>query len=427
MLENKNSTLPLAQGTPVNVFGYGSRDTVYGGSGSGGGDSSNNVTVAQGLENAGFSVNPDLVQFYDDHFVERTGVGYTGNNFDINEPPLSEYSDELIEGAKEYSDVAIFVVSRLGGEGAELPMDMTPGSGDTEGTTSGAAGVVGAQGGDAGKHYLELQSVEQEVLNMVEENFGTVIVLINSTNAMELGFLEDDAVDAALWIGCLGSTGANAVGQVLSGEVNPSGRTTDTFAYAVESAPSFYSIGDFDYTNVTYVNTSPIASSSEPDTYHYVDYIEGIYVGYRFYETRWIDNETGECDEAAYQAAVQYPFGYGLSYTTFDQKIEDFTDDGTTITMKVQVTNTGSTAGKTVVQVYDTPPYTVGGIEKSHVNLMAFTKTSLLEPGASETVELSFTHEDMASYDYSGIKAAGGAYVLEAGDYQIKLMNTLTM
>lgn len=413
LLENKNNTLPLEQGIAVNVFGYGSRDTVYGGTGSGSGDSSNNVTIAQGLENAGFQVNPELVSFYDEHYVERTGVGYTGSNFDINETPLSEYPDTLIENAKAYSDVAIFVVSRFGGEGADLPMDMSPS--ETEIGSSGAADSIGVKGGDPGKHYLELQNSEIEILNMVKENFDRVIVLVNSTNAMELGWLEDEGVDAALWVGCLGSTGADAIGQILSGEVNPSGRTSDTFAYAVESAPSYYSIGGYDYTNVQYANTSPIASSSEPDDYHYVDYVEGIYVGYRYYETAAAD---GFID---YAATVQYPFGYGLSYTTFSQEIAGFRNDGQTVSMDVTVTNTGSVAGKDVVQAYYTPPYTPGGIEKSAVVLADFAKTGLIQPGESESVTLSWAVEDMASYDYTGVKASGGAWVLEAGDYVVSL------
>ncbi|MGI5930028.1 glycoside hydrolase family 3 N-terminal domain-containing protein [Pseudoflavonifractor sp.] len=415
LLDNKNSALPLAQGSKVNLFGYGSRDTVYGGSGSGSGDESNNVTMAQGLTNAGFEVNQELVDFYDAHFVERTGVGYTGNNFDINEPPVSEYSQELLDNAKAFSDVALVVISRLGGEGADLPLDMTPS--ESEVGSSGAATSVGVQGGDPGKHYLELQQVEIDMLNMVKENFGTVVVLINSANTMELGFLEEDDVDAALWLGCLGSTGCNALGQVLSGGVNPSGRTTSTFAYAVESAPSYYSFGDYDYTNVTYTNTSPISANTEPDAYHYVDYVEGIYVGYRYYETAAADGFIN------YDETVQYPFGYGLSYTTFTQEIADFRDDGTTIAMDVTVTNTGDAAGKDVVQVYYTAPYTPGGIEKSHVVLVGFGKTGTLQPGESETITISFTYEDMASYDYTGVKAQGGAYVLEQGEYEIKLMN----
>ena len=415
LLDNKNGALPLAQGSKVNLFGYGSRDTVYGGSGSGSGDESNNVTMAQGLTNAGFEVNQELVAFYNEHFVERTGVGYTGNNFDINEPPVSEYSQELLDNAKAFSDVALVVISRLGGEGADLPLDMTPSESETG--SSGAATSVGVKGGDSGKHYLELQQVEMDMLNMVKENFGTVVVLVNSANTMELGFLEEDDVDAALWLGCLGSTGCNALGQILSGAVNPSGRTTNTFAYAVESAPSYYSFGDYDYTNVTYTNTSPISANTEPDAYHYVDYVEGIYVGYRYYETAAAD---GFID---YDETVQYPFGYGLSYTAFTQEIADFRDDGTTIAMDVTVTNTGDAAGKDVVQVYYTAPYTPGGIEKSHVVLAGFSKTGTLQPGESETVTISFTYEDMASYDYTGVKAQGGAYVLEQGEYEIKLMN----
>ena len=168
----------------------------------------------------------------------------------------------------------------------------------------------------------------------------------------------------------------------------------------------------------------PVKGFSNPavfdeDHYMYVDYAEGIYIGYRYYETRWVDNETGECDEEAYHAAVQYPFGYGLSYTDFTQEIEDFEDDGENIIMKVKVTNTGDTAGKDVVQVYYTAPYYVGGIEKSHVNLINYGKTELLQPGESDTIEISFKYEDMASYDYE----ENCSYVLEHGKYEIKLMN----
>lgn len=416
LLDNKSGALPLQPGIAVNLFGYGSRDTVYGGTGSGSGSSTGNVTIAEGLKNAGFSINEELVQFYDDHYVTRVGVGFTGSNFDINETPVSEYSDELIDNAKKFSDVAVFVISRFGGEGADLPMEMDPDRVETR-MASGALVETQIKGGDKGKHYLELQSREIEVLDMVKENFGTVIVLVNSTNAMELGFLEDSGIDAALWVGCLGSTGANAIGTVLSGAVNPSGRTSDTFAYDVESAPSYYSLGLYDYPNVTYVNTNLIGNSKEPDVFHYVDYIEGIYVGYRYYETAAEDGFIN------YEKAVQYPFGYGLSYTEFTQEIANFQNDGATITMDVTVTNTGSAAGKEVVQVYFSAPYTPGGIEKSHVVLADFTKTGVIEPGQSETVTPTFAVEDMASYDYTGVKADGGAYVLEAGDYQINLQN----
>ncbi len=413
LLENKGNALPLQSGIPVNLFGYGSRDTVYGGSGSGAGDSTNNVTIAKGLENAGFQVNADLVKFYDERFVPRTGVGFTGNNFDINEPPVSEYSDALIQGAKDFSDVAIFVISRLGGEGADLPMDM----GGTVSALGGEQSSAAVKGGDPGKHYLELQQTEIDVLEMVKKNFDTVIVLVNSTNAMELGWLEDEAIDAALWVGCLGSTGADAVGEVLAGKVNPSGRTTGTFAYNLESAPTYYSIGAYNYTNVEYVNTNPIATSHDPDAYHYVDYLEGIYVGYRYYETAAAD---GFID---YDETVQYPFGYGLSYTSFTQEITDFQNNDSVITMEVKITNTGDVAGRDVAQVYVSAPYTPGGIEKSHVVLADFTKTNVIEAGQSETITLTFPLDSVASFDYTGVKADGGAYVLEAGDYQINLQN----
>ena len=182
LLENRDGALPLDRGTRVNLFGYGSRDTVYGGSGSGSGDSSGNVTMVQGLRNAGFEVNQELADFYDARFKERTGVGYTGNNFDINEPPVGEYSAELLGNARDFSDVALVVISRLGGEGADLPMEM--GQAESEVGTSGSATSIGVQGGDAGKHYLELQQVEIEMLDMVKENFATVVVLLNCANAM---------------------------------------------------------------------------------------------------------------------------------------------------------------------------------------------------------------------------------------------------
>ena len=286
--------------------------------------------------------------------------------------------------------MAIVTISRVGGEGGDLPQDMY---------------AAGYSKTDDGRHYLELTQDEEDLLALIKaQGFSKVIVLVNSSNAMELGFLEDDSIDAALWIGSLGSTGFNAVGEILSGKVNPSGRLSDTYAYDLTTAPAYWNAGDFTYANLKH---------------HYVEYAEGIYVGYRFYETRYVDNTTGVCDEAAYAKAVQYPFGYGLSYTTFEQSIADYKSTDSAIEMTVEVKNTGAVAGKDVVQVYYTAPYTIGGIEKSHVVLAGFAKTSLLEPGASEKVTITFAPEDMASYDETGAKA----YVLEAGTYQIKLMN----
>ena len=391
LLKDQNNALPLAEGTAVNLFGYGSVDPIYGGSGSGASDTSSNIDLVTGLTNAGFTVNQELVDFYKKSGVSRAAQkGFEGSNFTPAEVPAAQYTDTLLQNAKAFSDVAIVTISRVGGEGGDLPQDMY---------------AAGYSKTDDGRHYLELTQDEEDLLALIKaQGFGKVIVLINSSNAMELGFLEDDSIDAALWIGSLGSTGFNAVGEILSGKVNPSGRLSDTYAYDLTTAPAYWNAGDFTYSNLNH---------------HYVEYAEGIYVGYRFYETRYVDNTTGVCDEAAYAKAVQYPFGYGLSYTTFEQSIADYKTTDSAIEMTVEVKNTGAMAGKDVVQVYYTAPYTIGGIEKSHVVLAGFAKTSLLQPGASEKVTVTFAPEDMASYDETGAKA----YVLEAGTYQIKLMN----
>jgi len=390
LLETGENALPLDSGAKVNLFGYATVSPLYGGTGSGASDTSANVDLVQGLTNAGLEVNQELVNFYKSSGVKRESqTGFTGSDFTPAEVPAAQYSDALLENAKAFSDTAVVMFSRIGGEGGDLPMDMA------------AAGY--SQAGGA-RSYLELTQDEEELLALVKsQGFGRIIVLINSSHAMELGFLED-GVDAALWIGGPGSRGMDAVGQVLAGTVNPSGRLPDTYAYDHTTAPAYWNAGSFTYSNL--------------DKRNYVEYVEGIYVGYRFYETRFINNATGQCDEAAYEKTVQYPFGYGLSYTTFEQSIEDFSADKKTITMKVKVSNTGNVSGKDVAQVYFTAPYTEGGIEKAHVILAAFGKTGLLQPGESETLTLTFAVDDMASYDENG----AGCYVLESGAYQIKLM-----
>lgn len=397
LLENKNNSLPLNDTQLVNVFGIGSVSTVYGGSGSGASDESNNITIQQGLENAGFSLNPELLEIYQDNMPDKSkqnNFNLTGGDYNIYEPNMELFSDEILDNAVDYSEVALVVFSRNGGEGGDLPMDMEE-----------------FQNGTPGKSYLELQEIEEDLLARVTDaGFEKVIVIINSSNAMELGFLEDDAISGSVWIGGPGSTGNNALGSVLSGTVNPSGRLVDTYAYDITTAPAYYNAGDFAYLN----------SKDENNRYEkFLNYNEGIYVGYRYYETRFIDNVTGEIDQAAYDDVVQYPFGYGLSYTSFEQEIlESEVEDGV-INVSVKVTNTGDVAGKEVVQVYFTAPYTEGGIEKSHVVLADFAKTNLLEADESEEIELSFNVDDMASFDYLEEKA----YVLDEGSYEIKLMN----
>lgn len=394
LLEDKDGSLPLPAGAKVNVFGISSVALVYGGAGSGASDETGNTTLADGLAQAGIEVNGELAQFYAERLPQRQDTdifNLQGGSYDIYEPATAEYPDSLISGARSFSDTAIVVFSRGGGEGGDLPFDM-----------------AGYEGGDAGRHYLELQQLEQDLLSLVEGNFEHVIVVINSSNAMELGFLDDERVDAAIWVGGPGATGCTAIGRVLAGEVNPSGRLADTYAYDALEAPATKNAGDFTYT-----------VGGEASKATYVEYAEGIYVGYRYYETRYAD-ASGTIDEAAYAASVQYPFGYGLSYTTFDQRLvsHDEADDGS-VTVSVEVENTGDVAGKDVVQLYCTPPYTEGGIEKPQVELVAFGKTKLLAPGEGQIIELTFSIEDLASFDCTG----AGCYVLEAGDYRIRLMD----
>lgn len=403
LLTNKNSTLPLASGAKINVFGRGGYYATFGGTGSGAGGT-NYVNLYDGLRTAGLQLNEELTAFYAENAKEAVNMGLVGTDFGLYENPASDLSDALIANAKSFSDIAVYVISRVGGEGDDLPMDTSA-----------------YYGGEAGRHYLELNAAEESMLSMLEENFGTVIVVLNSTNAMELGFLEHENVDAAVWTECFGSVGTVALGEILCGAVNPSGKTTDTFAYEVESNPTYYSFGAYDYTNAFYSNGGMMAGTGDAlagaDAYHYVKYNEGIYVGYRYYETAAAD---GFID---YDKTVQFPFGYGLSYTTFTQTLDQVDFDGTTVTATVTVKNDGAVAGKEVVEIYYSAPYTKGGIEKSEVVLGGFAKTGLLAPGQSETVTIRIAVEDMASYDYSGVKAPGGAYVLEAGAYDIRLQS----
>ena len=404
LLENKNHALPLEKNSKVNVFGISSVAITYGGSGSGVADESKNVTLQQGLSNVGIEVNDNLTSFYKERLPkkEQTNIfSLNGGDYNLEEISSEEYSQDVLKQAKEFSETAIVVFSRNGGEGGDLPIDMK-----------------NYKNGNEGRHYLQLQKVEEELLQTVKQNFKKVIVLINSSNAMELGFLKEEGINAALWIGGPGSTGLSGVGKLLVGDVNPSGRLVDTYAYDLRTNPAFYNQGEFNYSNITYEEKN-FKGETETKPYTFVNYNEGIYVGYRYYETRFVNNETGEMDENAYNSVVQYPFGYGLSYTNFKKTIKDMKVSNGKVDVNVEVKNEGNVAGKDVAQIYYTAPYTVGGIEKSHVVLAGFAKTKLLQPGEVENVTISFDRDDMASYDYVNEKA----YVLEKGDYQIKLMN----
>lgn len=417
LLKNEGSTLPLTAGN-LNVFGWASTNPVYGGTGSGAlNDAYHTVTLLEGLENAGFTLNTELSDFYTAYRADRPTIAMGTQDWTLPEPPASTYTDEMMANAKAFSDTALVVISRSGGEGADLPTDMAAvidGSWQ-DGTTSYAGSYTNNSTEYAdfeqGQHYLELSKTERDMLDLVCSNFENVIVVYNGANTMELGFVDEYAqIKSVLWCPGTGQSGFNALGSILAGTVNPSGKTADTFVYDLTATPTWNNFHAFSYTNADeFAAAGFMIKSTTP---RFINYNESIYVGYRFYETAAAE---GVID---YATTVQYPFGYGLSYTSFRQTMSDLTVDGEgNISLDVTVTNTGSVAGKDVVEVYYNPPYTNGGIEKSTANLIAFDKTEMLEPGASETITITFKAEDMASYDADVNKA----YVLEAGDYIISI------
>ena len=419
LLKNDDKQLPLAEGSKVNVFGWSSTNPIYGGTGSGAlSDAYPTVDFLTGLTDAGIEYNQDLVDFYKGWRDARPTVGMMGQDWTIPEPKVSEYGN-LISDAKSYSDTAIFFIARSGGEGADLP---TSYDGEDTFSTEGMFGASGVRYSDqkddldASKSYLELSNREQALLDEVTANFDKVIVVVNSANAMELGFVNDySQIKSVLYCPGTGQTGFDGLGEIIAGQVNPSGKTADTFVADLFATPTANNFGDFDYTNMEEFGVDNMFAEGGKAYPTFVNYVEGIYVGYKFYETAAAEAENGF--EFDYDSAVVYPFGYGLSYTTFKQEMGPVTNDGKTVSFDVTVTNTGDVAGKDVVEVYYNPPYTNGGIEKAAANLIQFAKTATLEPGASETVSISFALEDMASYDTYG----KGCYVLEAGDYEISI------
>lgn len=385
-------------------------DSEYGGSGSGGFDTSNNKNLYESLNDAGFVTNQTLKNFYES---SQSGPVRTANSSDLDngdnqkiataETPQSKYTDAVRNSYADYSDAALVVITRIGGEGFDLPRYQ----GDSEGAVS------------LDSHYLELDQNEIDLLTAVTDGtFKRVVVVFNTPSSFEATFLKDsayaafaDKIDAAVWIGFTGSNGITALGEILNGDVNPSGRLVDTWAADFTKNPSFVNFGTGCLPDTT--------DKYDGGMYYSVDYEEGIYVGYRYYETR------GETDgEDWYNANVVYPFGYGLSYTTFDWTVGDASASeielGATITVPVTVKNTGSVAGKEVVQLYASAPYTLGGIEKAHKVLVGFAKTKLLQPGESETVTVSFDPYSAASYDYRDANSNGfSGYELEAGEYTL--------
>ena len=404
LLKNDDGSLPLKQGSSINVFGWAGTNPIYGGSGAGAlNDLYEKVSLIDGLTNAGFNVNKDLQEFYQKYDKQR---GTYGQDWTLPEPAVSTYDVSLLDGAQKFSDTAVVVLARMGGEGADLPSDMSQAQ-----YTDNSEEYKDFSEGES---YLHISKTEQNLLDMVCERFFNVIVVYDGLNPMEMGFLNDyEQIKSAIWCAGPGQTGFNALGRILSGETNSSAKIPDTIVYDQTSTPWWNNVGDFKYTNMDEFmvdENDPYMGGAVPT---FVNYVEGIYVGYRFYETA---SDEGAID---YDSVVQFPFGYGLSYTQFEQKMGAVSYDDGKISFDVTVTNTGEKAGKDVVEVYYNPPYTDGGIEKSSKNLVAFEKTDTLEPGASQTVKIEFDDDDMASYDQDGAKA----YVLEKGDYNISIQS----
>lgn len=401
VLLDNDGTLPMAKNSKLNVFGWASTNPCYGGTGSGAlSDAYPTVTLLEGLKNAGFELNTELSDFYTSYRADRPEVGMFAQDWTLPEPEAAQYTDEMMNNAKAFSDTAMVVITRVGGEGADLPTDVSQVTYDAGHSYNDF---------EPGDHYLQLSKTEKDMMDLVCKNFDKVVVVYNGANAMELGWVKDySQIKSVIWCAGTGQSGFNALGSILCGDVNPSGRTIDTFVYDLTQTPTANNFGNFNYTNMDELKASAFGAETIPA---FVDYVEGIYVGYKFYETAAAE---GLID---YDKTVVYPFGRGLSYTTFTQSLNSVTEADGTITVDVTVTNTGSASGKEVVEVYYNPPYTNGGIEKASANLIGFAKTSELAPGASENVTVTFKAEDMASYDTYG----KGCYVLEKGDYVISI------
>ena len=406
LLKNE-SLLPLNETKKLNIFGWESINPAYGGAGSGGiNDLYDIVSLNQGLENAGFSINQELVDFYNNYGADNPEMSIQKQSWTLPEPPVDTYNDELIKSAKEYSDVAVVVLSRKAGEGHnDIPMDVKKAAYDNNSDEYDDF--------PEGEHYLQLSQTERDMVDMVCSNFDNVIVIYNGANQFELGFADEyPQIKSVVWCPGTGNVGFNALGKAFSGEVNPSGKTPDTFIYDMTTAPWWNNAEKTEYTNLADMAVEGMnAGTAQVYAPAFTNYVEGIYVGYKYYETA---AQEGAID---YDKTVQYPFGYGLSYTEFEQKMGELEEKDGQISVDVEVTNTGDVAGKDVVEVYYKPPYTNGGIEKSSANLIEFAKTNLLQPGESQTVTVTFSIEDMASYDENNAKA----YVLEKGDYVISI------
>ena len=439
LLKNADSALPIANTAEVSVFGHSSANMIVCGTGSADIDASEAPTLKEALEEVGLTVNPTLWQFYVDNIetyatnpkkgdnsIRNGADGVTKGAFTVNEIPWSVYTDEAKSEFASYNDAAIVVISRLGGEMWDLPSDVYKASADaTPGTGIGADMQQGNpdETVNGSGNSLELTIQEREMLEQIKASgqFDKVIVLVNSTNPVEMDFVDDEAygVDAVMWIGFTGVNGLRGVADLLIGDANPSGRLVDTYCVDNTTNPAmenFY--GAFWANSTDYTDLTGDGPGLDGNKYYNV-YQEGIYVGYRYYETRYEDYVLGQgnAGEYNYLADVKYPFGYGLSYTTFEYSDYTVVENADSFDITVTVTNTGAVAGKEVVEIYFQSPYTeydkTTGIEKAAIELCGFEKTDVLEPGATETVTINVPKKELRTYDAYGYQT----YILEAGDY----------
>ena len=377
LLRNADNVLPLETGKKISLFGIGSAKFLYGGLGSGAIDTSKSLSLKDALEAEGFSVNPTLYKVYENSDA-RVG----------KEADPSTYLDSVADSVAEYNDAAILVISRNGAEAQDVSKDL-----------------------------LELSKAEMALVKYANQNFENVIVLLNTANAIEMGWSDSQFfpnIKACLWVGYPGQEGISSIAKALTGEVNPSGRLVDTYAFDSLSAPASQI---FDYGEFTNTKNEKGPKNS------FTIYGENIYVGYRYYETRYEDTVLGqgnantETSKYDYTKQVQYPFGYGLSYTDFTYTDYSLTENADSFTVKVTVNNVGDKAGKNVVEVYMQSPYTdydrANLVEKSAVELCGFVKTADIAPGANETVSIEIPKETLRAYDSNGAKT----YIVDAGTY----------
>ncbi len=405
LLQNDDKSLPLAQGTTLSFFGESVKTITASQSMVNqitGGGATDTTAFISAFADHGISVNQDLMDFYTtgagkDYVMGSGSQGYgVSEDFAINECPLSVMRDAGVLDSAQ-GTTPVFVLRRVAGEGRDMPRSMYNHA---------------ANPADQAKTYLEPDATELEILQYLNDNFDNTVLIVNTASALDLDFLRDmPNIKSVLFVSSLGTYGTDSLAGIMAGDINPSGRTADTFSGNPLGSPAAQNYGDYEY----------VDESGNLTGYNYATYEEGIYVGYKYYETRYEDAVLGQGNAGSfdYDAEVTHPFGFGLSYTTFDWTNFSTSWNGDKCTATVTVTNTGDRAGKDVVELYAQSPYTdydrANGVEKAAVELVGFGKTKLLEPGESQTLSIEFDREQLKAYDANGAKT----YILDAGTYYV--------